>query len=176
MEQRSSHSPAPGRDIAAVFQRLQERLVHACVSHFGGNLVGLLIYGSVARGTMRMDSDLDVMLVLQDPPPTAWERLRWFDPVESAMEPALAEARLAGVETMISPVLKSVEELDKGFLLMLDMTEDARIVWDPEQRVEKALDAFRRRLVQAGARRIRTGASGYWDLKPDFQPGDRVVI
>jgi predicted nucleotidyltransferase len=166
----------PGTGLADVFRHLEGQLAAACRAHFGPRLVGVVVYGSVARGTMRADSDLDVMVVLENLPPTAWERLRQMDPVEEAMEPALAEARRAGVETELSPVVKSPEDLEQGFLLMLDMTEEARILWDPERRVSRALDAFRQRLVKAGARRIRTGTSGYWDLKPDFVPGDRVLI
>jgi uncharacterized protein len=163
-------------DLARIFQRFEERLVLCARDHFGHDLVGLLVYGSVARGTMRRDSDLDVMLVLEGLPPTLWERVRCFEPVEAALEFALAEARGAGVDTVVSPLLKSPEELEKGFLLMLDMTEDARILWDRDHWLERALEEFRQRLVKAGARRIRSGASGYWDLKPDFKPGDRVVV
>ena len=31
-------------------------------------------------------------------------------------------------------------------------------------------------LTALGARRIREGTTWYWDLKPDFQPGDVVEI
>jgi predicted nucleotidyltransferase len=175
MERILDDQPSPVR-LAEVFRQLEERLVQASLAHFGDDLCGLLVYGSVGRGTMRANSDMDILLVVRGLPPTTWERLRLFDPVESELAPALADARRAGVETQFSPVLKSMEDLRKGFLLMLDMTEDARILWDRDRQLENSLEAFRQRLIQSGARRIRAGASGYWDLKPDYKPGDKVVI
>lgn len=169
-------SPESAASWVDIFGKLETALAAACRTHFGSRLVGVLVYGSVGRRTMRMDSDLDVLVVVDDLPSSLSQRLRLFDPVEEALEPALAEARRSGVETWISPVLKKPEELEKGFLLMLDMTEDGRILVDRNGFVERALESFRQRLVRAGAKRIRQGAWSYWDLKPDFQPGDRVVL
>jgi hypothetical protein len=38
------------------------------------------------------------------------------------------------------------------------------------------LDRLRVSLRRLGARRIRTGSTWYWDLKPDFKPGDRIEL
>ncbi|GAB4249706.1 MAG: hypothetical protein OHK005_16580 [Candidatus Methylacidiphilales bacterium] len=159
-----------------IFRNLEVALASACQAHFGARLVGVLVYGSVGRGTMRMDSDVDVLVVVNDLPSSLSQRLCLFEPVEEALEPVLAEARRSGVQTWVSPVLKRPEELEKGFLLMLDMTEDGRILVDRNGFVERALESFRQRLVRAGAKRIRQGAWSYWDLKPDFKPGDRVEL
>jgi hypothetical protein len=35
---------------------------------------------------------------------------------------------------------------------------------------------LRQRLVELGARRIRKGGGYYWQLKPDFKPGDEIRL
>lgn len=53
----------------AILQDLKQRLLAA----FGPEITRVLVYGSVARGEDRKDSDIDVMLVFRELP-DRWER------------------------------------------------------------------------------------------------------
>lgn len=63
-------------------------------------------------------------------------------------------------------------ERAQGSPLLLDMTEDARVLYDPAGVLAAALVALRGRLAILGARRIWRGNAWFWDLKPDYRLGD----
>jgi hypothetical protein len=84
--------------------------------------------------------------------------------------------RTVGVDTRISAVIRTPAEVRAGSPLMFDMTEDARILYDPRAVLRDALDDLRRRLDKLGARRIWRDGWWYWDLKPDLRPGETFEI
>lgn len=49
---------------------------------------------------------------------------------------------------------------------------NARILYDRGRFLEGALDGLRARLARLGARRIWRGKAWFWDLKPDYRPGE----
>ena len=88
------------------------------------------------------------------------------------MRPCLDAARKADLQPELSPVLMTRAELERGSMLLLDMMEDARILFDPQDCLAAALERLRRRLRELGSRRVWLGNAWYWDLKPDYKPGD----
>ena len=103
-------------------------------------------------------------------------RMAGFQAVEAAMKPWLAEARLAGLGAELSPVIRMPEEVLRGSPLLLDMTEDARLLYDRQGFLRSALDQLKTRLERMGARRIWRGNAWFWDLKPDYRSGDIFEI
>ena len=67
-------------------------------------------------------------------------------------------------------------ELARGTPLLLDMTEDARILHDPDRCLASVLDSLRTRLRELGSKRIWRGDAWYWDLKPDYRWGDVIEL
>ena len=102
--------------------------------------------------------------------PTA--RNEEFAPVRTALAAHFDAARRAGLHPELSPVFKTRAELARGTPLLLDMTEDARILHDPDGCLADALQRVRRRLRELGSRRVWRGDYWYWDLKPDYRPGE----
>lgn len=154
------------------FDILLGYLLDACRRHYGDRLVSLAVFGSVGRRTARHDSDVDLLIVADDLPDGRVARVADFRGVESALTPALRDARDAGLSPWLSPVFKTPSELRQGTPLLLDMVEDARILVDREDVLRATLDALRSRLEQSGARRIWKGNAWIWDLKPDYKPGE----
>src|SRR5438067_639718 len=64
----------------------------------------------------------------------------------------------------------------RGGHLHLHLTEDAMILHDRDGFFAGVLDRMRASLRRLGSKRIREGATWYWDLKPDFEPGEIVEI
>lgn len=84
----------------------------------------------------------------------------------------MRDARRAGLAAWLSPVLKTRAEIEQGSPLLLDMVHDARILFDRDAFLKRALGALRARLERLGARRIWRDNAWIWDLKPDYTPGE----
>ncbi|MEW5791493.1 MAG: nucleotidyltransferase family protein [Pseudomonadota bacterium] len=158
------------------FSTLQGALHRACLDYYGERLVSLAVFGSVARGTMRPDSDIDCLIVADPLPRGRMARMREFAAVETAMDDALRAAGRRGVQTSLSPVFKTPGEVRQGSLLFLDMVEEARILYDWGDFLRAYLDNLRERLRELGARRVMRGGGYYWQLKPDLKPGELISL
>lgn len=150
------------------YERLLERLIAEVRAHYGERLVACAVYGSVARGTQREDSDVDLLLVVRDLPRGRFARVDEFCPVEARVEAAFS----SGGPVSLSPIFKAPQEVEAGSPLFLDLVEDARILYDPSGLLAGYLDRLRARLRALGARRVWMGNAWYWELKPDLRPGE----
>jgi predicted nucleotidyltransferase len=151
-------------------ERIFLALRRACEEVYGERLVAVAVFGSAGRGTVRPDSDVDLLLVADPLPDGRMRRVDEFEEVERRLSGLLPAA--LGTPPPLSPVLKTPAEVGQGSPLFLDMTEDARILFDREGFFARELDRLRVRLAQLGARRIWLGNAWYWDLKPDYRPGE----
>ena len=158
--------------MQAVYDALLAALTAACRQHYGDRLLSVAVYGSVARGMPRPDSDVDVLIVAHGLADRHSHRLRDFRAVEDVLRARIDAARADGLQPELSPVLMTPAELRRGSMLLLDMTEDARILFDPQDCLAGALARLWRRLHELGSRRVWLGNAWYWDLKPDYKPGD----
>jgi predicted nucleotidyltransferase len=162
--------------INAQFKSLLAHVLAACQQHYGPRLVSVAVFGSVGRGTPHPESDLDLLIVADDLPDGRLPRVAEFRAVEAALSPHLAEARAAGLVPEVSLIFKTQAEARQGRLLFLDMVEDARVLYDRGGFLQETLAQFKARLDRLGARRIWRGNAWFWDLKPDYQPGEAFEL
>jgi hypothetical protein len=99
-------------------------------------------------------------------------RVTEFEAVEAAVAGEVEQARRQGVHTELLPILKTPEKAVAGSPLFLDMIDDARILYDRDGFFARRLALLCERLTQLGAKRPWRGNTWYWDLKPDFRPGE----
>jgi predicted nucleotidyltransferase len=158
--------------LKEAFEELLAKLALAAQAVYQDRLFTVAIYGSVGRGTMRHNSDVDVLVIARDLPSGRLRRVKEFEAVEVALQTVLQGLRDRGVETELSPIFKSPEEATAGSPLFLDMVEDARVLYDRNGFFTQRLSQLRNRLNELGAKRIWRGNAWYWDLKPDFRPGE----
>jgi predicted nucleotidyltransferase len=157
---------------AEAFDELLAKLVEVALAVYGDRLITIAVYGSVGRGTMRQDSDVDVLIVVGDLPHGRFARMAEFDAVEEALVPVFRGLVGKGIQTSLSPVFKTKEEAEAGSPLFFDMVEDARLLYDRHGFFAGRLERLRRRFAELGAKRIWRGNAWYWDLKPDYKPGE----
>ena len=74
-------------------ERIVSALPAACQPVYGDRLRALARHGSVARGTMRPDSGMDLLIVAEPLPPARRFRLEKFGVVEKGWSRWLDEAR-----------------------------------------------------------------------------------
>jgi predicted nucleotidyltransferase len=158
------------------FDSLLSAALRAALDHYGERLITFAVFGSVGRGTQRADSDVDILLVCDPLPLGRMRRITEFREVEDQLEPMLASLEKEGITTSLSAILKTPTEVKRGGLFYLDFVEDARLLYDREDFFRRYLEQLQDRLRKLGARRIWQGNAWYWDLKPDFKPGDVLEI
>lgn len=162
--------------VLQTFQRIVTAAAEACRVHYGARLVSVAVFGSVARGVPRPDSDVDLLVVARDLPDGRIPRVREFDTVEEQLDPVLRRAAEIGVHTTLAPILKTPEEVERGSPLFLDMTEDVQILHDEGHFLRDYLGRLKAKLEALGSRRVRKGGGYYWLLKPDYRPGDVIEL
>jgi predicted nucleotidyltransferase len=119
-------------------------------------LVSVVIFGSVARGSAREDSDIDLLMVAESLPESRMERQKLFLQIEEPLQPLLDELLEKGFHIDFSPIILSVEEASKIRPMYLDMIEDSIILYDKDDFFKRVLARLRRRLEEA-VKMIETG-------------------
>lgn len=154
------------------FKELQDRLLSETKTFYGEALVSVVVFGSIGRGTQTFDSDVDVLIIARNLPHGRIKRVRAFETVENNLVPFLKGIEGNGINSCISPIFKTPEETEKGSPLFLDMVEDAHIMFDRDNYFSTFLKQFKDRLHTLGAKRVWMGNAWYWNLKPDYKPGE----
>ncbi|MBI5014187.1 MAG: nucleotidyltransferase domain-containing protein [Deltaproteobacteria bacterium] len=162
--------------LGEVFEEVLQAVREACLREYGARLQSLAVFGSVARGTVRADSDIDLLIVADPLPDGRMARVAEFEAIERLVCGALAKAREQGVATTLSPVFKTPSELEAGSLLFLDMTDQARLLVDRHGILRRYLDGLSRRMAALGSRRVACRGGYYWLLKPDLKPGEEIRL
>ena len=154
-----------------------EALLNELKKRFGKRLVSLVVFGSVARGTMKSDSDLDLLIVAQGLPRGRIRRGLLFYEIEEALAPLLEKVgALWKVRVCFSPILKTPEEAQRIVPLYLDLVEDAVLVFDRNEFFETVLRRLKQWLQELGAQRVWMGRKWYWVLKPEFEFGEVIEL
>ncbi len=143
-----------------------------CRAYYGERLISLAIFGSVGRGCAHPGSDLDFLLVADDLPRGRLKRMDEFLLAEKEIEAWLQTHWHDGEKPRLSPILKNRTEIEAGSPLLLDMTQDARIVLDRHGFLAARLSRLTARLRTLGACRVFRGNAWWWDLKPNFKSGE----
>jgi len=152
------------------------KLLSLLLEVFGENPVSLVVFGSVARGDYRRDSDIDLLLVVKNLPKGRFRRVELFEKAEEKLEKDLNALFDKGYYISFSPIIKTPEEASKISPLYLDMVEDAVIVYDRNGFFEKILLRLKRKLEELGAERVWMGKKWYWRLKRNYSFGEEIVI
>ena len=142
----------------------------------GDRLVSVVLFGSVARGQCSPTSDIDLIVVLREAPMSARARRAVLDPVRDRLQPALDELWQEGNFTDFTEIVLTTGEAEKTHALFLEVIEDGAILYDADDFFAGVLRRLKEALRRLGAERKMIGHLRYWDLKPDFRPGDVVEL
>ncbi|MEM1936473.1 MAG: nucleotidyltransferase domain-containing protein [Sulfolobales archaeon] len=158
------------------YAHLLRRLLDVAIERLGSELVSFVVYGSVARCEAGRESDMDVLIVLENPPKSRLKRQELFMLVEEGVEEEVERLRSQGYSVDFSPIIKSVSEAKKVSPLYLDMVEDAVVLYDRENFFTNVLNNLREKLKELGAERVRCGRKWYWRLKRDYKFGEVIEL
>lgn len=146
-----------------------DRYVDLLRERFGEDLVSVVLFGSWVAGRARPDSDLDLLVVVRGLPAGRLARRTEFVRLVRSISPEFAER--------VSHVLLAPEEAARVKPYYLGLLDAHRMLFDRDGFFAGVLARLRARLAELGARKlIDDDGFEYWDLKPDWKPGDVVSL
>lgn len=162
--------------LSGPWRALADRVVVQYLAALGDDLVAVACFGSAARGVVSPASDLDLYVVTRQAEPV------WLDPRlrhrwKIRETPEYQRLVRDGYRPDPSPVFHTQEQLRAHPWILLDIAHHGVVLHDPSGVLTAELDTVRRRLRELGARRVeRADGRWYWDLKPDWQPGQVIEL
>ncbi|MGQ9532361.1 MAG: nucleotidyltransferase domain-containing protein [Desulfotomaculales bacterium] len=157
-------SPRHRRYLAAVLREI--------VAHYGESLLGLAVFGSYARGENRLNSDLDLLIVL-DHAPGPGRRLREFVEEVEMKHEALAQElyEREDLSCELSPYILTRREALKLHPIYYDLAEHCLVICDRESLIARIVEGTRKFLERSGARKTPHGNTWGWSLQKPCFPG-----
>jgi len=164
-------------DDRATVQALLDKFVARLQETFGDNLVSAVLYGSVARGDFKPRSDIDLLVVFESLPLRWPERRDLVYNVAYAVEEEIPQQRDAGQCHHFGLLIKTREQAQYTQPYYLDMTTDARLLYDKGDFFKGVLDRLRARMKELGSKKIYLNErQWYWVLKPGNVFGEVVEL
>lgn len=146
-----------------------DRYVQLLEARFGADLISVVVFGSQVRGTAKPESDVDVLVVVRGLPARRWPRYDTFQSTARAVSEEFAAA--------LSLIALTPEEAGTVRPYYLGMLSGRVVLRDRDGFFEGVLARLQARLAALGARRyVDADGYEYWDLKPDWKPGDVVTL
>ena len=166
------------RRIPSEYEALLKEYCSAMERHFAEKLVSICVFGSLARGKPTPSSDIDVMVVAENLPEDAGERTQSTNYIHKMLKRTDASATLRnlGRSTLISDVFLTPQEVEKHPPILIDMVEDAVILYDRKDFLRDVLKSLGEKLKQMGARKVVTEKGYFWILKPNAKPSEVIEI
>lgn len=164
------------KHLNEVLKRLAQQYAELLRDRLDDRLVSVVLFGSVVRGEAGPYSDIDLFIVLEDAPRGMIHRRAILEPIRQTLTLTLEKLWDIGIYTDFVEIIRTREEAQRFHPIYLDMTKEAVLLYDKGNFIAGVLKRVRERLNKLGARRKRLGKVMYWDLKPDFKPGEVIEL
>jgi len=151
----------------SIQQRILPRIQELSIERYGENLIGLVVYGSVARETEHCQSDIDVLVVLNQVPKVRFERMDFF--IDEIETPILKEftSHESCFQIEINPNIKSFEELMAGSFLNFTIASEGIILFEKDHIISGYFTKLRNRFKEMGVQKIPYAGGFYYDFLPN---------
>jgi len=137
-------------------------------------LLSIVVFGSVARGSAKSHSDVDVLAVIEGLGGTLASRMEELLAVEHGINVGDEIKWLSthGIMTHVSFHPYSPEEMARFRMLFLDIVEDGVALLDRDRLFERLRVGFRSLLREMGAeRKLLPDDRWYWVMNPEAELG-----
>lgn len=157
-------------------RKLLEGFLARLRQSLGEDLLAAALYGSVARDQGGRTSDLDILILHREASDTA---LNHFVQASQELRQSREYRKLTeqGFLPDPCPVFFSLDQLKMHPWLLLDVLDHGIILYDRESLLREELDKLKEKLELMAARKIYLpDGTWYWDLKPDWKPGEVIEL
>ncbi len=158
------------------YERLLKHFLALVREEYKDQIIAVVLYGSVARAEAEPTSDLDLILIIEDPPsPYEKSIKRFILKVEDRLKDGeeFRDMVKNGFYPELKPIILSRSEAAMNRYIFLDLIDDAIILFDRNDFFKKRLETLKRRLKELGSKKVESKDGGwYWILKPDLKFGE----
>ena len=141
-------------------------------SQWGDDLLAVIQFGSTARGPLKRETDLDLLIVRKDFPATREMRRQLEEDAESLFARSQEELQRLGYAIDLSPLVWGESRFRSFSKLYLDMSGEGVICYDKTGLAAKVMERTRSWMKETGVERVQKGLKWYWRLNKTFKPGD----
>ncbi|MBC7320037.1 nucleotidyltransferase domain-containing protein [bacterium] len=82
------------------------------------------MFGSCGRGTPNPSSDIDILIIKDAPSGRIKRAKEFYENIEKKIEPHIEELRSYGINTFLSPIIRTEEEVKLGSSLYRVLFEE----------------------------------------------------
>ncbi|MDG6027961.1 MAG: nucleotidyltransferase domain-containing protein [Candidatus Brocadia sp.] len=160
------------------YQTLLKDFIQILKKRFKEDIISVVLFGSVARGNAKKESDIDLCLIIKNLPKSRFQRNRLLSsPLADLREMhSYKELRMKGYFPDISPILYTPEERQDTKPIFLDMVEDGEILLDNGTFRDKRND-IKKRMSKLNSRKVMCeDGTWYWELKPGMKLGEVFTL
>lgn len=142
----------------------------------GKKLISVAVFGSVARGRGTENSDIDLLVVHRRKPLEVSIKIAEIT-VKLRDSREYQNLRQMGFRPDIFPVLLDEKKFNQNPWVLLDVQEEGIILLDRDNTLKRKFEYLKKRLKELGAKKIiLPKGKWYWDLKPDWKPGEIIEL
>jgi predicted nucleotidyltransferase len=142
---------AVSQETLFIDQNLRERIQKRWAPH----LRGIVLFGSQARGTSTLSSDVDLLLVLDSEASLERDLYRQWD--------ELMQGLGGSVHSALSPqFVRLPQRSDEAGSLWLEVALDGRVLWESDHQISHLLGQLRKRIAAGDLQRKLTHGQPYW--------------
>lgn len=161
---------------SSVYWPLIKRFSETIIEDLKEKISAIVVFGSVARGTTRKDSDIDILILLESKEKPVLEKLLKIN-IDSYNWSENQRLLEEDIYTKIFAIKETERELRDNPLILLDILDHGVILYDPQDKLENLLSDLDKKLKSLRAKKIVFSDGKWcWDLKPDWKPGEIVEI
>jgi predicted nucleotidyltransferase len=161
-----------------LIERLVKKIAKILQEELKGNLLGIVWYGSSARGELRKESDVDFILILKkiNNISRIYEKLTRITHKKIFRTKEYAYFEKRGYLAYPSFYVMSFSEFKSHPPLLLDPVYEGKIIFERGKIVSDEFETIRKKLRELGSRREKIFGDYYWILKPGLRKGEIVEI
>lgn len=141
-------------------------------------LVSVCLFGSAARGTLRKGSDIDFFVVMKEAGKSYHKSVKDIMPLLTSIRETEEYKRLEEFSLDLEPsfLISSVEEVMQHPPLLIEISQEGKILFDVDDFLKKELNKVGRAMERLGSIKKETAHGHYWVLKPDMKSGEVIAI